>query len=109
MTTTYERLAAVRPSNTNELDLYASTASEIVGVVHVCNQDTVARTYSIALTDAGAGTTASGEDWLEYATAIQPNTAHKISIEGMSGVATIRIQSSVADKLSFIFMGVKKT
>lgn len=108
MSMTYQRFAASRPADTNEADLYASTTGEIVGVVHVCNQDTSARTYRVALTDAGTGVAADGADFLEYDTTIQPNTSHKVTIEGMNGTATIRIKASVADKLSFVFMGVKK-
>ena len=109
MANSYERIAAVRPTTTDEQDLYPLTSGSIIGVIHVCNQDTSARTYRIAITDAGTGVAASGEDWLEYDTHIPASTTHKITVEGFKSSGTIRIKASVADKLSFVFMGVKIT
>lgn len=110
MTIAYQRIAAVRPANTSEQDLYAVAAStEVIGIIHVCNQDSVTRTFNIAVTDAGTGVGAGGEDWIEYETSIPANVAYKVSIEGLKPTATIRIQASVADKISFVLMGMLKT
>ena len=109
MALSYRRLAAVRPANTDEQDLYALTSGEVVGVVHICNQDAGAQTYRIALTDTGAGVAAANEDWLEYETAIAGHTTYKVTIEGMNATSTIRIKSSAADAISFVLMGLLKT
>ena len=109
MTIAYGRLAAVRPANTNEQDLHALVTGSIIGAIYICNQDTVIRDYSIAITDAGTGVAATGEDWIAYETDIQPNITHVVKVYGMSGTATIRIQASVADKLSFVLSGMLKT
>lgn len=109
MSDAFQRFAASRPADTNEADLYASTTGSLIGVVHVCNQHTAALTYRVAVTDAGTGVAADGADFLEYDTTIQPNTSHKVTIEGTTGTTTIRIKASLADKISFVFMGVKIT
>ena len=107
MAETYTRLAALRPANTDEAELYEVAASEyIVGTLLICNQDSSARTYNVALTDAAGA--ATGEDWIAFETAIQANITHKIVIPAGDG-DTIRVQASVADKLSFILTGLKIT
>jgi hypothetical protein len=107
MANAYERLAALRPANTNEAELYAVGASEyIVGTLFICNQDSSARTYNVALTDSAGA--AAGEDWLAYETSISANITHKIVIPAGDG-DTIRVQASIADKLSFALTGLKIT
>lgn len=106
MSDTYSRLAAVRPANTSEQDLYALTTGSLVGVVHVCNQDTADRQFSVAVTDAAAGVAASGEDWIEYDTIIPGNITFKVTIEGLSATSTIRIKSDAANLVSFVLMGI---
>ena len=107
MADTYKRLAALRPANTNEAELYDVPAAEyIVAVLYICNQDTVLRDYSVALTDlTGAAT---GEDWIAYETDIQPNITHKVVISAGDG-DTVRVQASIADKISFVLMGLEIT
>ena len=105
----YGRIAAVRPANTNEQDLYALGAGEeFIGRIIICNQDSTARTYNIAVTDTGTGVAASGEDWIEYGTEIPANTAFEKRVE-VAATGTIRIQASIADLLSFALMGMIKT
>ena len=107
MANVYVRLAALRPANTNEAELYAVPASSyIIGTLLVCNQDSVIRTYNVALTD-GAGA-ATDEDWVAYETEIYPNLTHKIIIPAGDG-DTVRIQANVADKISFVLTGLKVT
>jgi len=108
MNISYERIAAVRPANTNEQDLYALTNGEAMGIIHVCNQDSTDRTYNIAITDAGTGVAASGEDWIRYEIPLLANLSHIVIIPGIKATSTIRIQASVADKISFVFMGQLK-
>ena len=109
MTIEFKRLAAIRPASTDEQDLYALTSGQLVGVVHVCNQDTASRTFRVAVTDAGTGVAASGEDWIEYDTVLPANTSFKVTIEGLKATSTIRIKTSVVDKISFVLMGALKT
>ena len=109
MTITYQRLAAVRPANTNEQDLYVLTGELISGMIHVCNQDSTARTYRIAVTDAGTGVAADGEDFIRYDIELLSNIMHRVRVEGLNGTATIRIKASIADLISFVFFGAIKT
>jgi phosphoserine aminotransferase len=108
MTITYQRLAAVRPANTDEQDLYVLTNELISGMVHVCNQDSEKRTYRIAVTDTGAGVAANGADFIRYDLILYPNIMHRIRVEGLNGIATVRIKASVADLISFVFFGALK-
>lgn len=109
VTIQYGTFARVRPANTNEQDLYAcGPGEEIVGKINICNQDGVARTFKLALTDTGAGVAASGEDWIAYDMPIDANLPYRRTI-AISATGTIRIQASVADKISFSLMGMKKT
>ena len=107
MANTYVRLAALRPANTNEAELYEVAASEyIVASLFICNQSAVARTYNVAITDATGA--ATDEDWIAYETELQPNLTHKIVIACGDG-DTIRVQASVADLISFVLTGLKVT
>jgi hypothetical protein len=108
-TFTKSKLASLRPSNTNETQLYAvPAASEIDAVIRICNQDTTARTYKIAHTTAGHGDVAAdGDDWIYYDKSISANETHELSIEA-AATETIRVQASIADKVSFVLEGVKK-
>ena len=107
MANVYERLAALRPADANEAELYEVAASEyVVATLFICNQDNVARTYRVALTDASGA--ATSEDWVAYDTEIAANITHRIIIPAGDG-DTIRVQASIADKLSFILTGLKIT
>ena len=109
ITNTRQKLASVRPANTNEAQLYAVPAStEIDGVLRICNQDSSSRTYRIAHTTAGHGDMAAdGDDWIAYDTTINANSTHEYSIHALA-TETIRVQASVADKVSFHLSGNKK-
>ena len=110
MTITYQRLAAVRPTNTDEQTLYALTNGELIsGMIHVCNQDSEKRTYRIAVTDAAAQFIASGADFIRYDLILYPNIMHRVRIEGLNGIATVKIKASIANLISFIFFGALKT
>ena len=103
----YSRLAALRPADTNEAELYAVAAGEyIVGTLLICNQDSVARTFNIALCDDSGA--AGGEEWIAYETEILGNLTYKYIIPAGDG-DTIRVKASVADKISFVLTGLKIT
>lgn len=106
MANTYKRLAGLRPANTNEAKLYgpASATSAIV-TLFVCNQDTVDRTYRIAITDTDAA--AGDEDWIVYDRNISPNMTHDITGICLTNPHTIRVSASVADKISFVAHGLE--
>lgn len=104
MSNVYERLAALRPADTSEAELYAVSANEyIVATLFVCNQDSSARTYRVALTDSSGA--ASGEDWIAYDVSIQANLTHTLIVTAGDG-DTVRVQASVADKISFVLTGL---
>jgi len=107
MAETYTRLAALRPTDTNEAELYAVSASQyIVATLFICNQDSVARTYRVALCDDSGA--ASGEEWLEYDTVIPANTTYSLKFPAGDG-DTIRVKASAADVISFVLAGLKIT
>ena len=104
MANEYKRLAASRPADTNEAELYASSSDQyIVASLSVCNQTAGELSYSIALTDASGA--AANEDWICYSFPIQANMAHKRSISLGDG-DTIRIKSSSGDGISFVLYGL---
>ena len=109
ITNTRQKLASLRPANTSESQLYAvPSATEIDGVLRVCNQDTSSRTYRIAHTTAGHGDVAAdGDDWIAYDVSISANTVHEYSIHANAS-ETVRVLASVADKISFHLSGNKK-
>ena len=104
MANTYTRLAALRPANTNEAELYAVAADEyIVATLSICNQSAVEISYSIALTDASGA--ATDEDWICFSFPIQGNLTHRRSISIGDG-DTVRVKSSSADDISFVLSGL---
>jgi hypothetical protein len=109
ITNTRGKLASSRPADTNEAQLYAVPAStEIDAVLRICNQDTSARTCRIAHTTAGHGAgAADGDDFLYYDKTVGANDTIELSIHAKA-TETIRIQASVADKLSFHLSGNAK-
>jgi hypothetical protein len=102
---TYELIEALRPADTNEAELYEVVGS-IVGTLFVCNQDSVTRTYSVALTTVSGA--ADGAEWIAYETEILGNLTYKYIIPAGAG-NTIRVQASIADKISFVLTGLKIT
>ena len=109
MAESYERLAAVMPTDDNECDLYALTSGSIIGVIHICNKTGAAHTFRVAVTDAGTGVAASAEDFLEYDTALPANVAFKLAIEGLKATSTIRIKADAGSVISFVLMGLHIT
>ncbi len=109
ITNTFCKLASSRPANTDEAELYAvPAATEINGVLRICNQDTQTRTCRVAHTTAGHGAgAADGDDWLYYDLEVPASETKEISIHA-SATETIRIKASVADKISFGLSGQKK-
>jgi hypothetical protein len=104
MANTYTRLAALRPANTDQAELYEAAESEyVVATLHICNQSGSDRTYDIALTDASGA--AADEDWICKDFPIQASMSHKFSISFGDG-DTIRVKASVADFISFVLEGL---
>jgi hypothetical protein len=107
MATTYERIASVRPANTDEAALYlVPAATKIVGVLRICNQDTGARTYQVS--HCAATGAAAGDEFLIYDRSIAGSDTHEISISA-NATEEIRIKASVADLISFHLSGMKIT
>ncbi len=109
ITNTFCKLASLRPADTNEVQLYVVPSStEVIAILRICNQDSVARTYRVAHTTAGHGDTAAdGDDFIIYDKTISPYDTHEVSISA-NATETIRVKASEADKLSFVLSGMKK-
>ena len=104
MANTYTRLAALRPANTDETELYATAASQyIVANLFVCNQDSTDRTFRVAITDASGA--ATDEDWIYYDTVAYANMTYRFKI-ALGGGDTVRIRSGTADVISFVLTGL---
>jgi hypothetical protein len=105
-TNTRQKIASLRPANTDEAQLYAIPAStEMDGFLRICNQDTSARTFRYAHTTAGHGDNAAdGDDWIFYYKTINANDTIEISVHAKA-TETLRVQASVADKISFHLSG----
>ncbi|WP_321495643.1 hypothetical protein [uncultured Desulfobacter sp.] len=109
MTDTYGRLAALRPADTAEVQLYAAGSDEQVqGIVSVCNQSSDTVQYSIAHCAAEHGDNAAlSADWRNFDVNLEPNEPpHEVSIV-LGESETIRVKPSAADSISFIFAGMK--
>ncbi len=106
ITNTRQKIVSLRPADANEAQLYVvPSATQIDGLLRICNQDTSERTCRVAHTTAGHGDVAAdGDDWLYYDNVISKNTTIEISIHA-TATETIRVQASVADKLSFHLSG----
>jgi hypothetical protein len=103
----YKRLAALRPANTDEVELYATASDEyIVATLLVCNQDSGVVTYGVAITDTVGA--AAVEDWIAFETEVSANITHRIIIPIGDG-NTIRVQVGDANKISFVLTGLKIT
>ena len=109
ITNTFCKLASSRPANTDEAQLYVvPAATEINGVLRICNQDTQQRTCRVAHCTAAHGDVAAdGDDFLYYDKAVPANDTIELSIHA-NATETIRIKASAADKLSFSLSGQKK-
>ena len=104
MANTYIRLAALRPADTVEAELYAVAAGKyIVATLSICNQSAVEVSYSIALTDTSGA--AADEDWICFSFPIQANLTHRRNITIGDG-NTVRVKSSSADDISFVLAGL---
>lgn len=106
MANAYKRLAALRPANTNEAELYLVPAStEALVTLSICNQDSSSHLCSVAFTDAAGA--ASGEDWLLSDKPIDAGDSIQITGIAMAEGQSLRVQSSVADKISFVAYGME--
>jgi hypothetical protein len=102
----HKRLAALRPTDTSEAELYAApSGKEVVGSLNVCNQDTSDASFRLAHTD-GSGA-AAGEDWICYDQDIAANSSITIGPISMYDGEYLRVVASVANKLSFVFSGME--
>ncbi len=109
ITNTFCKLASLRPTNTDEAQLYAvPAATEINAVLRICNQDTQQRTCRVAHCTAAHGDVAAdGDDFLYYDKVIPANDVLEVSIHALA-TETVRVKASVADKISFNLSGQKK-
>lgn len=108
MPTAYKRLAALRPANTSEAELYAVPSStEAIATLSICNQSSSAQTYDVAYTDVTGA--ASGEDWIISGKTIPANETHQIAGIAMPALSTIRVKAGVADLISFVLYGMELT
>lgn len=105
MAETYKRIAALRPANTNEQQLYAVPAdTQIITSLAICNQTAVKRTVRVALTDTVGA--AAVEDWIIYDTILDKNETINLSGIAAETNNTIRVRVDLADSVSFVLHGL---
>jgi len=108
MANTFKRLAALRPADTNEAELYApGSGVEVIALLNICNQDSSARTVRVALTDTSGA--ASGEDWIAYDYSVGANEIIQFTALTLENPNTIRVSASAADVISFVLFGSEIT
>ena len=109
ITNTFGKLASLRPANSTEAQLYlVPAATEISGVLRVCNQNSVSVTCRVAHTTAAHGDVAADtDDFLWYDKNIPANDTIEISIHA-NATETVRVRASIADLISFHLSGQKK-
>lgn len=106
MADTYGRKAALRPADTNEAELYACPAStEFIGKLFICNQNTSTQTIGVAITDAAGA--ATGEDWIKSGESVDANSSVEILGIVLAASETIRVIADIADKVSFVLVGLE--
>ena len=102
-------LASARPINTNETLLYTCPAGYTVqGSISVSNQTSGALTYRIAVCGNTHGDNpALAADWRCYDVEVGNNSPpHEVSIN-LRGGESVRIKSSQANGINFLFTGYK--
>lgn len=79
-TTTYKVLGQSTPAATTATTLYTvpGATSAVVSTLAVCNQNTTASTYRIAVRPAGASL--AGQHYLAYDVAIQAKDTHTLTL-----------------------------
>lgn len=106
MADTFKRLAALRPANTSEAELYlVGTGKQAIANLTICNQDSTSHTFSIAQTDTSGA--ATGEDWIYSEHIIMANGTIQLTGLSMNDGESIRVKASIADKISFILSGLE--
>lgn len=106
MANNYKQLAALRPADTAEAQLYQpGSGRQVIGVLNICNQDSSARTFRVALTKLAGS--AGNEEWLCFDESLAAVTSKQIKGLTLSNPNTIRVTAGIADKLSFVFYGVE--
>jgi len=103
MAEAYGRIAASRPANTSEAELYECTSGEFEGILYMCNQTGSAVDVSVAVTDASGA--ATSEDWILYEYSLAANTLKREPII-LDTNHTVRIQAGTADAVSFQLTGL---
>ena len=107
MAVEYKRLAALRPANTSEAELYAVPSnSEVIANLTIVNQTGSSATFRVAHTDAVGA--AASEDWLAYDEPLAAYSRMVIPITAKNP-ETVRIQSGTADAISFLLAGMLKS
>ena len=106
ITSTRQKIASVRPADTNEAQLYVIGAgAQMDALLRITNSDTSERTYRVAHCTAAHGDTAADtDDFIAYDQPISANTTHEITIHA-NATETVRIKASVADKIIFHLSG----
>lgn len=107
VTNTRQLITVLRPTTTAEQQLYAVPSNtEMDGLLRICNQDSVQRTFRVAHCTAGQGdndVTNHGQ-WIFYDKSLAANDTYELSIHAKS-TETIRVVAGVADKISFHLSG----
>lgn len=104
-TQTYKRLAAIRPADQAENEMYVVPASmQVVGVLRVANQTASEVDVSVAHTDTSGA--AGSEDWMLYELPLPANLSVTLRPVSLNAGETIRVKTGTADAVSFVLSGL---
>lgn len=109
MATVYKVLGQSTPAATTATTLYTvpGSTSTIVSSLVICNQNTTASTYRIAVRPAGAGL--AGQHYLAYDAAIQGKDTHTLTLGVTLAATDVVTVYAGATLLSFNIFGSELT
>lgn len=108
MSDSYGRIAALRPADTNEVELYeCPPGTQVQAVLSVCNQASEMMTYRVAHCASGHGdVAANNEDFRAYDTEIAAGSVPHEYAFNLAAGETIRVRAGNADEISFVLEGL---
>jgi len=108
MTVQYLRLAALKPANVTEAQLYEVPANaDVVGIVRIVNQSALIQSYRVAHSPSGESPAAVAS-FLAYDKTIDGNDIHELSVNARN-LEQIRVKANSGESCSFHLSGMRRS
>jgi glucose-6-phosphate dehydrogenase assembly protein OpcA len=109
MATAYKVLGQSTPAATTATTLYTVPAatSAVASSIVICNQNTTAQTYRVAIRPAGA--TLAGQHYLTYDASVQAKDTHTLTLGITLATTDVVTVYASATLLSFNLFGAELT